>query len=131
MKLYDQTSAIEWFYGTEMTAEEMRGDRRYDQLFREPCVLYDDGAGKVYRFETLAGLAARCAVPQSGPAEVVYERCAECLGGTYRAPGVAEVETIATEAKATADTAAASVNEYMDALLGLNTTDETEAIDAE
>lgn len=35
------------------------------------------------------------------------------------------------EAKQAADTAAASVNEYMDALLGLNTTDETEATDAE
>ena len=37
----------------------------------------------------------------------------------------------AQEAKATADTAAAGVNEYMDALLGLNTTDETGATDAE
>lgn len=37
----------------------------------------------------------------------------------------------ADEAKATADTAAASMNEYMDALLGLNTTNETEATDAE
>ena len=37
----------------------------------------------------------------------------------------------ADEAKAAADTAAASVDEYMDALLGLNTTDETEANDAE
>lgn len=35
------------------------------------------------------------------------------------------------EAKQAADTAVASVNEYMDALLGLNTTDETEATDAE
>ena len=37
----------------------------------------------------------------------------------------------ADEAKTTADTAAASVNEYMDALLGLNATSETEATDAE
>ena len=40
-------------------------------------------------------------------------------------------EATADEAKATVDTAAASMNEYMDALLGLNATDETEATDAE
>ena len=40
-------------------------------------------------------------------------------------------QTTADEAKTTADTAAASVNEYMDALLGLTTTDETGATDAE
>lgn len=43
----------------------------------------------------------------------------------------ATAKTAADEAKATADTSAASVNEYMDALLGLDTTDETEATDAE
>ena len=42
-----------------------------------------------------------------------------------------EAQATANEAKATAGTAAASVNEYMDALLGLNTTNETEANDAE
>ncbi len=40
-------------------------------------------------------------------------------------------QAVANEAKAAAGTAAASVNEYMDALLGLGTTDETEATDAE
>ena len=44
---------------------------------------------------------------------------------------VEDASAKADEAKATADTAAASVNEYMDALLGLNATDETEATDAE
>ena len=39
--------------------------------------------------------------------------------------------SVAGEAKQAADTAAASVNEYMDALLGLNTTDETEATNVE
>ena len=42
-----------------------------------------------------------------------------------------EAASVAGEAKQAADTAAASVNEYMDALLGLNATDETEATDAE
>lgn len=52
--------------------------------------------------------------------------------------GMAEASTkadkaasVAGEAKQAADTAAASVDEYMDALFGLNTTDETEATDAE
>lgn len=42
-----------------------------------------------------------------------------------------EAQATADEAKTTADTTASSMNEYMDALLGLNTTDETEANDAE
>ena len=42
-----------------------------------------------------------------------------------------EAKGVADEAKATAGTAAASVDEYMDALLGLSATDETEATDAE
>lgn len=42
-----------------------------------------------------------------------------------------EAASVAGEAKQAADTAAASVNEYMDALFGLNATDETEATDAE
>ena len=43
----------------------------------------------------------------------------------------ATAQTTADEAKTTADTAAAGMNEYMDALLGLSETDETEATDAE
>lgn len=46
----------------------------------------------------------------------------------------AEIDTsqsTADEAKATADALAASMSEYMDALLGLDATDETEATDAE
>ena len=44
---------------------------------------------------------------------------------------VTATDAKADEAKATADTAAAGMNEYMDALLGLNATNETEATDAE
>ena len=44
---------------------------------------------------------------------------------------VTATDAKADEAKSTADTAAASMNEYLDALLGLNTTSETEATDAE
>lgn len=41
-----------------------------------------------------------------------------------------EAASVAGEAKQAADTAAASMAEYMDALLGLNATDETEAANA-
>ena len=152
MILYDQTSPIDWFYDGQLQPEDMRGSEMYGRLFEEPCVLYDDGAGRVYSFEPLAAIASRCAVPMTGDAESAFDSCMAVMSGTYRAPGVAEVEekadaaqtaaqtasetaataqTTADEAKATADTAAASMNEYMDALLGLDTTDETEAADAE
>lgn len=42
-----------------------------------------------------------------------------------------EAKQTVSEAGTTADTAAASMNEYLDALLGLDATDETEATDAE
>ena len=42
-----------------------------------------------------------------------------------------KAKAAADEAKTTADTSAASMNEYLDALLGLDTTNETEATDAE
>lgn len=42
-----------------------------------------------------------------------------------------EAKATSDEAKTAADTTAASMNEYMDALLGLGATDETEATDAE
>lgn len=47
------------------------------------------------------------------------------------AEAAATAQTTADEAKATAGTAAASMNEYLDALLGLDATDETGATDAE
>lgn len=130
MQLYDGSS-VDWFYYGWKTEDEMRTDEKFSQLFSEPCVLYDNGAGKVYRFDTLANLAARCAVPSTDSPSVIFDNVMEVLNGTYQAPGVAEAKEVATEAKATADTAATSVNEYMDALLGLNTTNETEATDAE
>ena len=138
MQLYDQVSSITWAYGGEMTPEEMREGDLYNELFEVPCVLYDNGAGKVYRFEPLETVCARWAVPYTGNPTQDFDSLTAAMDGTYKAPGVAEVEekaataqTTADEAKATAGTAAASMNEYMDALLGLNTTDETGATDAE
>lgn len=145
MQLYDQVSGITWAYGGEMTPEEMREGDLYNELFEVPCVLYDNGAGKVYRFEPLETVCARWAVPYTGNPTQDFDSLTAAVDGTYKAPGVAEVEEkadaaqtaaqtaseTAATARAAADTAAASVNEYMDALLGLSATDETEATDAE
>lgn len=131
MQLYDQVSSITWAYGGEMTPEEMREGDLYNELFEVPCVLYDNGAGKVYRFEPLETVCARWAVPYTGNPTQDFDSLTAAMDGTYKAPGVEEAQQTADEAKATADTAAASVNEYMDALLGLDTTNETEAADAE
>ena len=131
MILYDMQSEVDWFYTGPQTFEDMKSDPERAELTRVPCVLYDNGAGKVYGYDTLEALASKWAVPYSGDAQGTFSTILARMDGTYRAEGVAEVEEIATEAKATADTAAASVDEYMDALLGLNATDETGATDAE
>lgn len=130
MILYDGGS-VDWVYDGWKTVDQMQGDPRYARLLSEPCVLYDNGNGRAYRYEPLADLAARWAVPQELTPEEVFAEVSARMAGTYKAPGAAEAQQTADEAKATADTAAASMNEYMDALLGLGATDETEATDAE
>lgn len=131
MILYDMKSSVNWVRGGEMSVEQMKGMPEYKELFSTTCVLYDDGVGGVYSFEPLADAAARWCVPQVGGADAVFAELKARMDGTYKAPGVAEAQATADEAKAMADTSAASMNEYMDALLGLNTTNGTEAADAE
>ena len=130
---------VDWFYDGLKTEDEMRADERYSKLFDAPCVLYDNGYSKAYEFDTLEHVCSKMAVPYSDSAAQYSFQCVMAfLDGTYNAPGVGQVYDIAydtkntaDEAKATAGTAAASVDEYMDALLGLSATDETEATDAE
>ena len=153
VEIYDKKSDIKWFYtGETLTAKQMMDRPEYEGMFRCTAILFTNGAGSAYYWRDLSDLAAEYAVPSSGDPEEVLELINNAANGTYRAPGVAEVEekadaaqtaaqtaseTAATaqaaadEAKTTAGTAAASMNEYLDALLGLNTTDETEATDAE
>lgn len=131
MILYDGTSDVTWKYEGTKTAAEMKKDPSKRVLFEKPCVLFDGGDGKIVSFETVSDACARFAVPASGGPEKAVEDMIAVVSGTYRAPGVAEAQATADEAKATADTAATSVNEYMDALLGLDATNETEATDAE
>ena len=152
MLLYDQGDSVDWFYTGTQTYDEIKADPFNKALTEVPCVLHDNGAGKAYSFEPIESVCVRWAVPYTGNPEQDFASLTSAMAGTYKAPGVAEVEekadaaqtaaqtaseTAATaraaadEAKTTADTAAASMNEYMDALLGLDTTDETEATDAE
>lgn len=108
MILYDGGS-VDWVYDGWKTVDQMQGDPRYARLLSEPCVLYDNGNGRAYRYEPLADLAARWAVPQELTPEEVFAEVSARMAGTYKAPGVAEVETMASEAKATADEAKGSV----------------------
>ena len=98
MQLYE-SGPVNWFYDGIKTEDEMRTDERFSQLFSEPCVLYDNGAGKVYRFDTLANLAARCAVPSTDSPSAIFDNVMAVLDGTYQAPGVTEAKEVATEAK--------------------------------
>ena len=137
MYLYDGTSDVDFFYAGTMTHAEISEDPSLADLVSAPCVLYDDGAGRVYRFDRLDVLADRYGIDMTDDAEQTF---ASVLSAMEKIPPdraeqaleIAETaQQAADEAKATAGTAAASMNEYMDALLGLNATDETEATDAE
>ena len=137
MYLYDGTSDVDFFYAGTMTHAEISEDPSLADLVSAPCVLYDDGAGRVYRFDRLDVLADRYGIDMTDDAEQTF---ASVLSAMEKIPPdraeqaleMAETaQQAADEAKTAADTAAASVNEYMDALLGLNATDETEATDAE
>lgn len=86
-----------------------------------------------------AQTAAEEAARQEAEAEEERRATIDAGAAEYFADGgrermKVEIDTAkatADEAKGAADTAAASMNEYMDALLGLDATDETEATDAE
>lgn len=105
MLLYDMKSSIYWFYDGSKSAEEMATDEQYHDLFSVPCVLFDDGCGKVYGFDTLENVALRFAVPYIGGPEQVFNDVKAKEAGTYKAPGVAEAQATAEEAKAIAEQA--------------------------
>ena len=108
----------------------------------ETCMAAAKGAYKapgVAEAEEKADAAQTAAQTASETAATARAAADEAKGAVADATSAAQTaseaaataQTTADEAKATADTAAASVNEYMDALLGLSATDETEATDAE
>lgn len=135
MKLYDGTSDIDWFYDGPKTRAEMDGDSRYPQDGR--AVLHDDGAGKVYSWQLLDVLCDAFGVTKTEDALADFDAVETAMeevppDRAEQALQMAEsAQQTADEAKTAADTTAASVNEYVDALLGLDATDETEANDAE
>ena len=133
MIVYDGVSNVDWFYHGEKTAEEMRADPEFSGIFDGPALLYDNGAGKVYGWEPLADVCARWCVPLGPGVDLALDKVKGIATGGFSDPSdvATEAKQTADEAKATAGTTAASVNEYMDALLGLGATDETEATDAE
>lgn len=59
MYLYDGNSDIDWFYEGKKTREEMSSDPKYDELLNNVVVLYDDGHGKVYRYELASSYALK------------------------------------------------------------------------
>ena len=137
MYLYDGTSDVDFFYAGTMTHAEISEDPSLADLVSTPCVLYDDGEGRVYRFDRLDVLADRYGVDMVDDPEQTFAavRLAMDEPATDKADQALQMaessQQTADEAKTTADTAAASMHEYMDALLGLDATDETEATDAE
>ena len=105
MLLYDQGASVDWFYTGTQTYDEMKTDPFRKALTEVPCVLYDNGAGKVYSFEPLEPVCARWAVPYTGNPEWDFSNLTSAVAGTYKAPGVAEVEEKADAAQTAAQTA--------------------------
>ena len=161
MQVYDGKSSVNWFYDGLMTFEQMRADSRKRLLTEVPCLLIDDGQGTAYDYRTIQSMCAEYGVEYTGDSETDMASISHKIANPDPTPDVlayqakqtadetksiaeqaqtaaqtatqtaATAQTTADEAKATAGTAAASVDEYMDALLGLNATDETEATNAE
>ena len=105
MILYDGVSGIDWFYEGYKTVETMGGESDKRDLFEVPCVLEDNGAGKVYRHKRLSEVAQTYAVPFAGSPGYVFSCIQSAINGTYKAPGVAEAQATADKAKATANEA--------------------------
>ena len=103
MIIYDGESSVVWFYDGVMTPEEMMRDREKRELFEVPCVLYDDGAGKVYSFEKLVDACMKACVPYIGVPAQDFATLESYYEGTYAAPGVAEAKAAADEAKSIAE----------------------------
>lgn len=113
MLLYDGTSSIDWYYRGFKTREEMDGDLTYPPS-DVPCVLYDDGSGKVYDWLYLSVLCKKY--------DVDFEKGLDDYSETFKAleksienwpedPTLASVDAKATEAKTTADAATLAIGE--------------------
>lgn len=72
MLLYDGKSSINWVYHGEMTKAEMVKDPELKALTEVPCILFDDGAGRVYSWKYLSALAAQYGVEQKATPEETF-----------------------------------------------------------
>ena len=79
MLLYDGQSAIDWFYDALLTADEMMEREEYAHIFDGPAVLYDNGDGKAYGWETLEALCGKWAVPFSDDAASAFSALVEAM----------------------------------------------------
>lgn len=51
MYLYDGVSDIDWYYDGKKTLDEMKEDPNYDEVVNKLVILFDNGFGKVYRYQ--------------------------------------------------------------------------------
>lgn len=105
MILYDGVSPIAFTTIGTKTRDEMLADDWLKRIVCEPTVLYDDGAGSVYSFEYLETAAHRQGVLMGDDVQACFEETKAKFDGTYKAPGVAEAQATADEAKAIAEQA--------------------------
>lgn len=99
MYLYDGTSDVDFFYAGTMTHAEISEDPSLADLISTPCVLYDDGEGRVYRFDRLDVLADRYGVEMTDDADQTFSAVVEAMGepepDEATDPAVASLVTLA------------------------------------
>ena len=83
MVLYDGISSVDWFYDGVKTPEEMKQDSKYSELFELPCVLLDNGNGKVYRYKPLQELAINYGILVGDDPERAYNDMLSKMAGTF------------------------------------------------
>lgn len=114
MLLYDKTSDIYWNTLGLLTKEQMEEMPQFTLLFNEPCVLFDDGSGKVYDWLVLSSLAAKYGVELTGDDETDYNTVVEEMNK----PRYSDLDLYKME-----------VNSQFNALLGIEEVSEPEITD--
>ena len=105
MLLYDNESSVDWFYDGEKTKEQMQADAKYSGMFDAPAVLYDNGAGKVYSWESLEDVCARYYVRYTSP-QSSFDELQKVFGsGRYLSDDVEDLQQGVVEAKEAAEEA--------------------------
>lgn len=110
MYLYDGVSDVDFFYFGTLTHAGISENPSLADLVSAPCVLYDDGAGRVYRFDRLDVLADRYGVDMTDDPEQTF---AAVLSAMEEIPPdrAEQALEIAETAQQTADEAKTSADE--------------------